>query len=96
MILGRVTGTVHATVKNEHLVGLRLLVVRPVDLAGRTHGRPVVSVDRVDAGVGDLVLVCREGSSSRQLLDNPRTPVQAMVLAIVDDVALHEGNGEDS
>ena len=95
MMLGRVTGTVHATVKNAHLDGHRLLVVRPVDLGGRPAGRPVISVDRVDAGVGDLVLVCREGGSSRQVLDNPRTPVQAMVLAVVDDVALEEV-GEDT
>jgi ethanolamine utilization protein EutN len=84
MILGRVTGSVHATVKNAHLDGHRLLVVRPVDLGGRTAGRPLVCVDRVDAGVGDLVLVCREGSSARFILDDEDSPVQALVLAVVD------------
>ncbi|MAB90816.1 MAG: EutN/CcmL family microcompartment protein [Planctomycetota bacterium] len=95
MILGRVTGSVHATVKNPHLDGHRLLVVKPVDLAGQPRGRPIVSVDRVDAGVGDLVLVCREGSSARFVLDDPDSPVQAMVLAVVDDLVLHDPDGKD-
>lgn len=95
MILGRVTGSVHATVKNPHLDGHRLLVVKPVDLAGHPRGRPIVSVDRVDAGVGDLVLVCREGSSARFVLDDPDSPVQAMVLAVVDDLVLHDTDGKD-
>jgi microcompartment protein CcmK/EutM len=38
----------------------------------------------VDAGVGDLVLVCREGSSARFILDDEDSPVQALVLAVVD------------
>jgi len=88
MILGRVTGSVHASVKNPHLEGARILVVRPVDLEGQRGGRPLLSVDRVDAGVGDLVLVCREGSSARFLFDDDQTPVQAVVLAVVDDVEL--------
>lgn len=93
MILGRVTGSVHATVKNRHLDGLRLLTVRSVDLSGAVDGKPIVAVDRVDAGVGDLVLVCREGGSSRMVLGNDMTPVQAMIVAVVDDVALAEAEG---
>lgn len=88
MILGRVTGSVHATVKNAHLHGARILVVKPLDLAGRPAGRPLLSIDRVDAGVGDTVLVCREGGSARLLFDDEMTPVQAVVVAVVDRVDL--------
>jgi microcompartment protein CcmK/EutM len=96
MILGLVTGSVHATVKNPHLEGHRLLVVKPVDLSGRPQGHPILSIDRVDAGVGDLVLVCREGSSARFVLNDPQSPVQAMVLAVVDDLVLHDTEGSGS
>ena len=34
MILGRVTGTVHATVKNAHLEGLRFLVEPILGICG--------------------------------------------------------------
>lgn len=88
MILGRVTGSVHGTVKNERLVGHRLLVVRPVDLERRPSGKPLLCVDRVDAGVGDLVLVNREGGSARLLYDDDLIPVQAVILAVVDDVEI--------
>ncbi|NRA96284.1 MAG: EutN/CcmL family microcompartment protein [Planctomycetes bacterium] len=94
MILGLVTGPVHATVKNPHLDGHRLLVVKPVDLSGRPQGRPILSADRVDAGVGDLVLVCREGSSARFVLNDRESPVQAMVPTVVDDLVLHDTDGK--
>jgi len=92
MILGRVTGSVHATVKNSRLDGRRLLVVRPVDLAGKASGKPVVCVDRVDAGVGDLVLVNREGGAARLLYGDDLTPVQAVVLGVVDRIELRESS----
>ena len=96
MILGRVTGTVHSSVKNPHLGGLRFLVVRAVELDGQPTGKPVVAVDRVDAGVGDLGMVCREGGSSRMLLGNEKSPIQAVVIAVVDDVALTDDRGAQS
>ena len=91
MILGRVTGTVHATVKNPHLAGEKLLVVRAVDLGGVPAGRPLVCLDRADAGSGDLVLVNREGGSARLLYENDRIPVQGVILGVVDDVELEGG-----
>lgn len=90
MILGRVTGSVHATVKNRHLDGHRLLVVRPVDLKLEVFGRPLVAIDRVDANVGDLVLVNREGGAARIVLSDELTPVQALILGVVDGVHVSE------
>lgn len=84
MMLGRVTGMLHATLKNPRLEGHRLLVVRPVDRAGLPSGPPLVCIDRVDAGVADTVLVCREGGAARILTGDAAIPVQAMVVAIVD------------
>jgi microcompartment protein CcmK/EutM len=90
VILARVTGSVHATIRNPHLEDQRLLVVRPLDLAGSPTGRPLICLDRVDAGVGDLVLVNKEGSGARDLLDDQLTPVQAVIVGVVDDVQLAE------
>ena len=91
MILSRITGSVHATVKDPPLEGARLLIAQPVNLDGHPTGRPIVAVDRVDAGIGDLVLVNREGGSARMLLDDEETPVQAVIVAVVDDIQLAEG-----
>jgi microcompartment protein CcmK/EutM len=90
MILGRVTAAVHATVQNPHLRGRRLLAVRPLDQDLRPSGPPVIGVDRVDAGPGDLVLLVKEGGSARLILDDSETPVQAVIVAVVDGVDLAE------
>lgn len=92
MILSKVTGSVHATVKDGPLSGERILVTQAVDLSGVPNGRPLLALDRVDAGVGDLVLVNKEGGSARILYENEETPVQAVIVAVVDDVQLVEGD----
>lgn len=84
MILGKVTSEIVATVKHPELEGHRILTVVPIDLEGAPSGRAVVAVDRVDAGIGDTVLVNREGGGARMVLDNMRTPVQAVIVAIVE------------
>ena len=89
MILGRVVGTVWATRKDDQLVGMKLQIVREVDLDQRMKDRFVVAVDSVGAGVGEIVLVA-QGSSARQTKLTHNKPVDAVITAIVDklDVAL--------
>ena len=87
MILGRVTGTVVATRKDERLEGFKLLVVQAVEPDGRPKDGYVVAVDTVDAGVGDLVLVV-SGSSARMASGCADRPVDAAVAGIVDEVDL--------
>ena len=90
MIFARVTGTVVCTLKDEKLVGSKLLLVQPVDLAGSTKGGPLVAVDSVGAGEGELVLIV-QGSSARQTTRTEGRPVDAVIFAIVDTV---EANGK--
>jgi microcompartment protein CcmK/EutM len=91
MILSKVTGSVHATIKDPPLAGERILLTQAVDLRGAVIGRPLLALDRVDAGVGDLVLVNKEGGSARILFENEETPVQAVIIAVVDDIQVAEG-----
>ena len=90
MIFARVTGTVVCTLKDEKLVGSKLLLVQPVDLAGASKGNPLVAVDSVGAGEGELVLIV-QGSSARQTSRTDGRPVDAVIFAIVDTV---EQNGK--
>ncbi|MFQ5632691.1 MAG: EutN/CcmL family microcompartment protein [bacterium] len=85
MLLCRVVGDVVSTIKNPQLKGEKLLLVQPVDLDTQSPtGNELIAVDKVQAGDGDLVLVNKEGGSARMMLDNPRTPVQAVIVAVVD------------
>ena len=58
MLIARVIGTTISTIKDEKLVGRKLLIVRQTDEHGTPAGKPFVAVDTVDAGMGDLVLTC--------------------------------------
>lgn len=88
MRLGRVTGTVVSTVKHPSLQGHKLLMVQPIDPWGADAGEPVVSLDRVQAGPGDRVLLLEEGGSTRQVLQIGNAPIRCVVVGIVDHVEL--------
>ena len=90
MQIARVTGTLVATRKEPTLEGLKLLVVRPCDVAGNPIGAPFVAADGVGAGVGEVVLLAA-GSSARQTEATKDRPVDAVIMAIVD---LLEVDGE--
>lgn len=83
MILAKVVGTVWATRKDEKLVGMKLQIVRPVDLKYSTEDNFMVAVDAVGAGVGEIVLVV-QGSSARQTVLTENKAVDATIMAIVD------------
>jgi microcompartment protein CcmK/EutM len=85
MLMGKVMGTVVATRKEQELEGLKLLVLRGMDLEGKVTGPVVVAVDAVGAGVGEVVLYC-SGSSARQTKVTKDRPVDATVMAIVDQL----------
>lgn len=85
MLIARVVGTTVSTVKDEKLVGRKLMIVRQTDEHGEPVGKPFVAVDTVDAGVGDLVLTAA-GSSARQTNITKDTPVDAVIMAMIDSL----------
>ena len=85
MLIARVVGTTVATIKDEKLIGRKLLVVRQTDERGGPIGKPYVAIDTVDAGVGDLVLTAA-GSSARQTNITKDTPVDAVIMAVIDSL----------
>jgi microcompartment protein CcmK/EutM len=87
MYVGRVSGTVVATIKNELFQGHKLLVVDKLDLDGQSTAKYDIAVDMVQAGVGDLVLVLDEGNSARQIVDRePLGAIRAVIVGIVDEL----------
>ena len=87
MVLGKVIGTLVASRKEPTLDGLTLLVVRACDVDGNPTGAIAVAVDAVGAGIGEVVLYCA-GSSARQTTVTQNRPVDATIMAIVDEVAV--------
>src|SRR5512136_102762 len=85
MLIARVIGTTVSTIKDPKLVGQKLLIVRQTDERGEAFGKPYVAIDTVDAGVGDLVLTAA-GSSARQTATTKDTPVDAVIMSIIDSL----------
>jgi microcompartment protein CcmK/EutM len=85
MLIARVIGTTVSTIKDEKLVGRKLMILRPTDERGEPTGKPYVAIDTVDAGVGDLVLTAG-GSSARQTNITKDTPVDAVIMAMIDSL----------
>lgn len=86
MIICNVIGDIVSTVKNEHFVGKKLMIVQPLDLDNNPEGDAFLAIDTVQAGSGDRVLVMREGGSARIIFQDDEIPVQAVITAIVDDI----------
>jgi ethanolamine utilization protein EutN len=90
MYIGKVIGTVVATIKISHLEGRKLLLVDQVDLRGQETGYYDIAVDVAQAGPGDTVLVIDEGNGARQILELDPGAVRAVIVGVVDEVTVSE------
>jgi microcompartment protein CcmK/EutM len=88
MILGKVVGTVVTTLSHRDYKNRRLLVVQPLVLEGEKVDEDFLALDATHAGIGDTVLVNREGSGARQVLGNPDACVISVIVGIVDSAYL--------
>lgn len=88
MKIGRVTGTVVSTIHLPIITGQRMLLVDLLDFEGEATGDYVIAIDTVDAGAGETVLILDEGTGARQVLNEPEAPIRAVVVGVVDEVAL--------
>ena len=93
MKLGRVIGTVVASVKADGMEGLKLLLVQPLTSGQKPAGEPFVATDASgpqgygQAGPGNLVTY--ESSREAALLHHPRfVPVDRAIVGIVDQYAI--------
>lgn len=85
MIFAKVIGTVVSTQKDKNLNGKKLLLCKEVDHEGNPLNAYHVAVDAVQAGEGNFVLLSY-GSSARMTDVTKDAPIDAVILAIIDDV----------
>lgn len=91
MFLAKVKGNVVSTPKDKNLIGYKLLITQPIDFTGKyLSDKEVISIDLVDAGIGDIVLVVQEGDAVQQILGNSATPVNTIIVAIVDNIEIND------
>lgn len=86
MQLARVIGNVVSTVKNSALVSRKLLIIQSLDSSLREVGKPLVAVDSVGAGVGELVFWCR-GKEASFPFEGSDVPTDCTIVGIIDSEA---------
>ena len=88
MYFARVRGNIVSTCKAEKLVDLKLLIIHQVDTETLEYtGKPLIAVDLVGAGAGELVLVC-PGGSARHTRQTDGKPVDCTIVGIVDTIKI--------
>jgi microcompartment protein CcmK/EutM len=92
MILGKVVGTVVTTISHPDYKNRRLLVVQPLILPGDPLEGDFIALDNTQAGIGDTVLVNREGNAARQVLNKPDGCVISVIVGIVDSLYISTFN----
>ncbi len=86
MILARVIETVVSTIKHPRIEAMTVFVVQPIDPEGNDAGATFLAIDHAQAGPGDVVLVLREGSGIRQILDDAHSPIRCLIVGVVDEI----------
>ena len=86
MQIARVIGTVVSTVKNGSLDGRKILLVQTLDADLKERGKPMIALDAVGAGVGELVFWCR-GKEASFPFKRDETPTDCTIVGIIDSDA---------
>ena len=85
MLLGRVLGTATATIKHPSMQGWKLLITQPLSADEKTpDGDPLLAIDSLGAGRGDLVVLTSDGPAVRELVKDNTIPVRWSVMGIRD------------
>ena len=85
MFLGKVIGSVWSTRKYESLKSMKLMFVQPMNANYEETDEPIVAVDTVGAGPGEIVYYI---TASEAVLPLPVNfaPVDASIVGIVDSI----------
>ncbi len=87
MIFAKVIGTIVSTQKDPNLQGKKLLLCKEVDHEGKPLKSYHVAVDAVQAGEGSFVLLSY-GSAARMTDETKNAPIDAVIMAIIDDIQI--------
>lgn len=84
MIIGKVTGSIVSTRKQDNLIGNKFMIVEPINIMNGEN-RQIVAIDNIGAGIGEYVLVA-QGSAARIGCGMTEAPIDAAIVGIIDDI----------
>lgn len=89
MYIGKVIGTVVATRKDDNLVGTKLMITQPLNIELNSIGEPLIAVDTVGAGIGELVIFTK-GTAARIAARKMDSPIDVSIVGIIDEIDVHD------
>ena len=85
MYLGKIIGTIWATKKYEAVNNYKMQFVQPINAELKKTGDPIVALDTVGAGPGEIIFYVT-ASEAVIPLDVDMAPVDASIVGIVDSI----------
>jgi microcompartment protein CcmK/EutM len=89
MHIGKITGTLVATRKDEKLVGCKLMITQPLNSKLEPKGEEIVAIDTVGAGIGEIVIYS-SGTAARNAARKPDSPIDVAIVGIIDSMDIPE------
>jgi ethanolamine utilization protein EutN len=85
MFLGKVIGNIWSTKKYEAIKNFKLMIVQPINSDLKKTGDPIVAVDSVGSGPGEIIFYV---TASEAVIPLPvdMAPVDASIVGIVDSI----------
>ncbi len=85
MFLGKVIGNIWATQKYKELKNFKLMFVQPINADLEKTSSPIIAVDTVGAGPGEIIFYI---TASEAVIPLPvdMAPVDASIVGIVDTI----------
>jgi microcompartment protein CcmK/EutM len=86
MNYARIDGNITTAACHPSMEGFRTVICQPLDAEGNEEGTPVLAIDCLGAGMHERVILSTDGSSTRELVGDPKTPLRNLIIGIVDPV----------
>lgn len=84
MRIAKVVGNVVSTIKEKTHYGYKMMIVGYLDNNFQLSNEQEIGFDAVGAGIGDIVLTCKEGGAAKKLLGNDDIIMNVVICGIVD------------
>lgn len=89
MNLAKVIGTIWATQKDPQLNNLKMLLIQPLDSNKKERGKPIIALDSVGAGSGEIIMYITSSEAVIPLRNKPALS-DATIVGIVDDIEVYK------
>jgi len=90
MRLAKVIGNAVSVSKHSKLEGIKLLVIRPVDLLGKKISRPLMVADYLNTAPGSLVFWIEDGVTICKWMGRKSIPLRGSITGQIDSIDLKD------